>query len=924
MKSGKIFIVNGRAKVNPPQPPSPPLSALPAMTVGGWGDPHLYITTSSTDSKNRVSTKTIAQWGDNKPGTAGNNELQLLDLQTSADSIKIYYTNKAYGSAKIISNIRVVYNTVSTTYNSTTRLTLGPVTLNILKAGSGSSAYLTFEMSWSNINNIVKLGGALVPILKRVADNNGVLWNGGDGATWDGFGKALAPYGLTRSSFETGIGVQSLSEELILSEKEANFLSVATENFTQNGSIFDNLQNLGENGEGDNAAIGDWDPTHAEVLPVLSDNTGLVGAINIEIGPEPTPTATATPTRTPTTTPSSSAVAITPTPTTSTAAPSVVFTVTRTDGLGSTHPSVSGNGTSTLQIASVVNAGVYFTVNTNCILTINSGIVNDGTALNCYPNSAAYATFSYDSSGESSEKISSWTAVSQSKTLIANAEYVLFLRGYPTASNYNFSLQSISSPTATPTATLTLTPTTTSTTTPTTTVTNTPSSSIIAVTPTPTVTTTPSASPAAANNGIIIQSSVSSTPRALVGGGVTYSPTFINSDYNTYFNQVVDRYNTYITNGKLPYNTFFSNDYAFYTGYTSGEVRASSSYNFNFVIPTVLTKYRLWNAFSANIINNFRNGGRWTSQYGYYSYLDTGNQTPQGWKIQGSNDDYTWTDVDVRTSQARLPYATSNDASTSTYSEFTISSPQAYKAYKFLITSPGRDSYQCGKGGCSYDWQLGEIQLWGYESPTTPCALHGYGSSLPFVKYLNSDNSLRNIPLVMDYINPAPKDSWKDGCCGYGYCYTVRGFPAAFYKSGTLGHDPNTFKYNNVQRTWDFGWEAEPSHDYGNSRKTPVGSIADTGYLSFDFPIFLTSYKFRASGINKWTIYGSNNFSSWTTLDDRSNATATMSNSFSISNPQSFKYYKIEIKGSSSTYSNKSGTYYYGVLNDIQFTGYLQ
>jgi hypothetical protein len=85
-------------------------------------------------------------------------------------------------------------------------------------------------------------------------------------------------------------------------------------------------------------------------------------------------------------------------------------------------------------------------------------------------------------------------------------------------------------PTATPTATLTPTPTVS--------ITNTPTSSAIAATPTPTVTQTPSASPAAANSGIIIQSSVSSTPRALVGGGVSYNPTFINSDYNLYFNQV--------------------------------------------------------------------------------------------------------------------------------------------------------------------------------------------------------------------------------------------------------------------------------------------------------------------------------------------------------------------------------------------------
>jgi hypothetical protein len=280
MKSGKFFIVNGQPKVFPPKPPSPPLSSLSAMTVGAWGDPHLYITVSSTDSKNRLSTKTIAQWGDNKPGASGNNELQLLNLQTSTDTVKVYYTNKAYGNAKVISNIRVVYNTVSTTYNATTKVTVGPVNLNILKIGSGASAYLNFEMSWSNINNIVKLGGAIVPILKIVAESNGKLWNGGDGALWDGFGKALAPYGLSRSDFETGIGVQSLEEELVLSQNEADFLTVSAENFTQNSNIFDNLQNLGENGEGDNAAIGDWDPTHAEVLPVLSNPGGLENAVD--------------------------------------------------------------------------------------------------------------------------------------------------------------------------------------------------------------------------------------------------------------------------------------------------------------------------------------------------------------------------------------------------------------------------------------------------------------------------------------------------------------------------------------------------------------------------------------------------------------------------------------------------------------------
>jgi hypothetical protein len=269
--SGKFFIVNGQAKTFPPKPPSPPLSSLPAMTVGGWGDPHLYITTSSVDSKKRISTKTIAQVGDNKPGSAGNNELILIDLQTTTDTIKIYYTNKPWQNttAKIIDTIRVEHNTVSTTYNSTTKVVIGPVTLSIAKIGSGTNSYLNFETTWAKINNVIKLGGVIVPILKRVASSNGKLWNGGDGLSWDGIGKAATVYGLNRSSFETGVGIQSLEEELVLSEKEANFLEVAAENFTQESDALDILQ------ESDGSPVAIWDTTTEAVRELLALSGGL-------------------------------------------------------------------------------------------------------------------------------------------------------------------------------------------------------------------------------------------------------------------------------------------------------------------------------------------------------------------------------------------------------------------------------------------------------------------------------------------------------------------------------------------------------------------------------------------------------------------------------------------------------------------------
>ena len=284
MKNGKIFIVNGRAKVTPPRPPSPPTSTLPGMTLGGQGDPHLYVTISSIDSKNRTSTQTIAQVGDNKALSAGNNELILLDLQTLTDTIKICYTNKPYSNntyTKIIDNIRVEYKNVSTTYRSTTKVILGPVTLNIAKIGSGASAYLNFEISWAKINNVVKLGGAIVPILKQVANSNGQLWNGGDGAGWDGIGRAAAPYGLNRSSFETGMGSQSVGDELSLLEDEKTFIENSLQEIgVQETSVFDNLENRGVNGEGNGAAGADWDATVPEVKEIIGKPAGLAGFVD--------------------------------------------------------------------------------------------------------------------------------------------------------------------------------------------------------------------------------------------------------------------------------------------------------------------------------------------------------------------------------------------------------------------------------------------------------------------------------------------------------------------------------------------------------------------------------------------------------------------------------------------------------------------
>ena len=300
---GKFFIVNNNGqfsvKTNPPKPQSPPVSSLPSMTIGGAGDPHMYLTVSSLDNKKRTRTKRVATWDDNKTGTSGNNELKLIDLQTTTQSVKIFYTNRIWtqpmlNGAKVIANIRVEINGVSTTYTNTAKVTAGPISLSVIKFEAGGG-YLTFEASWNTINNIVKLGGAIVPILKRVADNNGNPWRGPAGRFADGFAAAGAPYGLSRSVFETGIGIQSEQEELVLREDEAEFLAGLEENFVQEGNIFDDFND--ENG----VPVAEWDETTTEVLQVLDNPVGLEGVVD-QIVSSGTTTTTTTTTAAPTTT----------------------------------------------------------------------------------------------------------------------------------------------------------------------------------------------------------------------------------------------------------------------------------------------------------------------------------------------------------------------------------------------------------------------------------------------------------------------------------------------------------------------------------------------------------------------------------------------------------------------------------------------
>ena len=284
--NGKLFINRNTNKITVRAVEN--IQELAAMNVGAWGDPHLYIRQAqSLNPNDYASGKFLAKWGDNKAGSQGK-ELLLLSIETIARvKLQVYYTSKNLGSGKAVASIRVVQDNVSTTYSNTAYVVVGPISISILKLGSGANQYLNFEMKWNRIRNIVKLGGALTVVLRRIADIGG-YWDGGDGPTWDGFGLAAQPYGLKRDNFETAnLGILSIDNDFRMqTDPQCDIQAVDMTSATAlSDADLSNIISLqppestlldGLNDPDTNQAVTDWDPT------VSGDaGAGIVGSLSV-------------------------------------------------------------------------------------------------------------------------------------------------------------------------------------------------------------------------------------------------------------------------------------------------------------------------------------------------------------------------------------------------------------------------------------------------------------------------------------------------------------------------------------------------------------------------------------------------------------------------------------------------------------------
>jgi len=434
--------------------------------------------------------------------------------------------------------------------------------------------------------------------------------------------------------------------------------------------------------------------------------------------------------------------------------------------------------------------------------------------------------------------------------------------------------------------------------------------------------------------------------RILIGGGTGYDKTNVDAKYQPYYNfRTYDIYEivgyggginavssstngrvyisnqyTIVTNrlftGVLPYADPYDKNYYCQTlslppvipGYLPGLSNANEIF-FTFGLPITLTKYRIWNGFANGT------SGQTSSNMG----LDT----PRSWVLYGSNDYINWTAIDSRSNQSPLSYATSKLCKNSPYSEYSIASPSAYKTYKLSVTTGASNSalaIDCNKSGCTYfyGWQIGELQLLGYESPTSSCSLHGYDTLLP-----GTNGSMSKLFGLKNACKEVGINEGSVSDSSYRYLSTLWAY------RGDWTYENIYYSILGQTRTFRANYYS------GNSNAVIISASIDMGQA-----LTITSYNMlggyvadgwsvKTDGSPKnWTLYGSNNNSTWTTIDSRTNASLTYTaySNYSIGSPSSYRYYKLEVKGgggSRTSNCDKGGCWYNIALNDLQLVGII-
>jgi len=329
-----------------------------------------------------------------------------------------------------------------------------------------------------------------------------------------------------------------------------------------------------------------------------------------------------------------------------------------------------------------------------------------------------------------------------------------------------------------------------------------------------------------------------------------------------------------------------------------------------------------WCVIDVNLPVNLRYDFSGTTAYAVNSYTvasanDSPERDPKNWQFQGSNDGTNWTTLDTR----------SNIAFTSRFQTqtFTFSNSTSYQMYQLNITA-----YYSGTDG---KVQLSELQMFACSAPSAPTGLTATagntqvalswtassgatsynvyrgasagGESTTAIATGVTTTSYTNTGLTNGttyYYKVAAVNS-----CGTSSLSGEASATPSGGSSGDLTEGGSAFDDGAGNPTGEGEAQA-----FDNSTSTKCLVYASTGNIGYDFS-GTTAYAVNSYTVasaddepgrdpKNWNLQGSNNGSTWTTVDTRSNisfASRKQTQTFSFTNSTAYQMYRLNVTANS-------------------------
>ena len=288
-------------------------------------------------------------------------------------------------------------------------------------------------------------------------------------------------------------------------------------------------------------------------------------------------------------------------------------------------------------------------------------------------------------------------------------------------------------------------------------------------------------------------------------------------------------------------------------------------------------------------------------------------QYPTAWALQASNDGLTWTTLDTHSGDSYFNTGTDAKPVSQTYS---LSGGIAYSYFRITF-SAWNTVTSLGSYLCAIQFN-GTQAAYGYSTGYN-CSGYGCINSGPLPVQVSDPNPLPNIEA--GYTPPIVYNSTQQECVGCPSGYTNIGtYSNSFVNlipamtsytapSGTVSSSQEPTEYE----SWR-AFDGNPTDTWGYNDGT--NGITLPAWIQYEFPTatLINVYAFYQGPLEtfprSWTFQGSNDGSTWTTLDTQTGyqGQSGTANVFPISNATAYQFYRINVtEANNSTITSMSG-----------------